>query len=81
MKREMKLSHPGEILKMEILEGRSLTISKAAKLLDISGSTLTNIVNGKTGITPNVALKIEKVFGGSAKLWIRLQSSYDSDLV
>ncbi|MCH7409923.1 HigA family addiction module antitoxin [Belliella sp. DSM 111904] len=77
MKREMKLSHPGEILKMEILEGRSLTISKAAKLLDISGSTLTNIVNGKTGITPSLAFKIEKVFGGYAKLWIRLQATYD----
>ena len=60
----MKLSHPGEILKMEILEGRSLTISKAAKLLDVSRLTLSNIVNGKACITPNVALRIEKVFGG-----------------
>lgn len=77
MKREMKLSHPGEILKMEIVEGRNLTIGKAAELLDLTRPTLSNILNGKAGITPNVALKIEAVFGGSAKLWVRLQTSYD----
>ncbi|MFD2033398.1 HigA family addiction module antitoxin [Belliella marina] len=77
MKGEMKISHPGEILKMEILEGRGLSISKAAKLLNISSPTLSNIMNGKACITPDIALKIEKVFGGSAKFWIRLQSSYD----
>lgn len=73
----MKLSHPGEILKMEIVEGRNLTIGKAAELLDLTRPTLSNILNGKAGVTPNVALIIEAVFGGSAKLWVRLQTSYD----
>lgn len=77
MKREMKLSHPGEILKMEIIEGRNLTIGKAAELLDLTRPTLSNILNGKAGITPNVALRIEAVFGGSAKFWVRMQASYD----
>lgn len=80
MKREMKLSHPGEILKMEIIEGRNLTISKAAELLDLTRPTLSNILNGKAGITPNVALRVETVFGGSAKFWVRLQASYDLDV-
>lgn len=80
MQREMKLSHPGEILKMEIVEGRNLTIGKAAELLDLTRPTLSNIMNGKAGITPNVALRIETVFGGSAKFWVRLQASYDLDI-
>lgn len=61
MKRKMKLTHPGLILKMEIVEGRNLTISKAAQLLGLTRPTLSNIVNGKAAITPNVALRIETV--------------------
>jgi len=76
----MELSHPGEILKIEIIEGRRLTIGKAAELLGITRPTLSNIVNGKSSITPNIALRIEMVFGGTAKFWIRLQSSFDLEM-
>lgn len=77
MAKEMDLSHSGEILKMEIVEGRGLTIGKAAELLGITRPTLSNIMNGKAVITPNVALRIETVFGGKAKFWLRLQTSFD----
>ncbi|MEJ5964005.1 HigA family addiction module antitoxin [Pedobacter immunditicola] len=77
MKREMELQHPGEILRIEIVEGRGLTIAKAAELLAVTRSTLSNILNGKAAITPNMALRIETVFGGTARFWVRLQSSYD----
>lgn len=80
MNRKMNLKHPGEILKMEIIEGRKLTVGKAAELLGITRVNLSRILNGKAGITPNMALRIEKVFGSSAKLWIRLQSAYDFDI-
>jgi addiction module HigA family antidote len=80
MEREMELSHPGEILKMEIVEGRGLTIGKASELLAVTRTTLSNIMNGKAAITPNIALRIETVFGGSARLWVRLQSSFDLDV-
>jgi addiction module HigA family antidote len=73
----MELSHPGEILKMEIVEGRGLTIGKASELLAITRPTLSNIMNGKASITPNIALRIETVFGGSARFWVRLQASFD----
>ena len=73
----MELSHPGEILKMEILDYDGLTIGKAADLLGITRPTLSNIVNGKASITPNMALRIETVFGGKAKFWLRLQTAYD----
>ena len=79
MKRKMKLAHPGEILKMEIVEGRNLTVGKAAELLDLTRPTLSKIINGRASITPNVALRIETVFGGSAEFWVRLQASYDLD--
>ena len=76
----MKLSHPGEILRAEIIEGRGLTIGKASELLGVTRPTLSNILNGKASITPNIALRVETVFGGAAKFWIRLQSSYDLDI-
>lgn len=76
----MNLSHPGEILRTEIIDGRGLTISKAAELLGVTRPTLSNILNGKASITPNIALRVAAVFGGTAKFWIRLQSSYDLDI-
>ncbi len=57
----MELHHPGEILKIEVIEGRGLTIGKAAELLAITRPTLSNILNGKAAITPNIALRIETV--------------------
>ena len=77
MERNMELSHPGEILKMELIDGRGLTIGKASELLGITRPTLSNIMNGKASVTSNIALRIETVFGGSAKFWVRLQSSFD----
>ncbi|MFC5284937.1 HigA family addiction module antitoxin [Pedobacter alpinus] len=73
----MELTHPGEILKLEIIDGRSLTISKASELLAVTRPTLSNILNGKAAITPNIAIRIETVFGGSARFWLRLQSTFD----
>ncbi|HBK30454.1 MAG TPA: addiction module antidote protein, HigA family [Porphyromonadaceae bacterium] len=77
MERKMKFSHPGKILKMEIIDGRGLSISKASELLGITRASLSNIVNSKSSITPNMALRIETVFGGTADFWVRLQASYD----
>ena len=70
-------THPGEILKEEIIKANSLTVVEAARLLKITRSTLSNIINEKSAITPAVALRIAKVFGGNAALWVRLQTSYD----
>jgi addiction module HigA family antidote len=80
MERRMEISHPGEILRMEIVEGRGLTIAKASELLGVTRPTLSNILNGKSSITPNIALRVETVFGGAARLWVRLQSTYDLDI-
>ena len=73
----MKNIHPGSILKMELVEGRKLSVSKIAELLDTTRSNMSNIINGKASITPNMALKLERVFGGSAKHFLNLQLNYD----
>lgn len=70
-------THPGEILFEEIILQNKLTIEKTAKLLGIPRATLSNIVNCKNDIKPLMAIRIEKVFGGSAKLWIDLQAQYN----
>lgn len=69
--------HPGIILKEDVIEANGLSISKAADLLDVSRLTLSKIANGKGSITPNIALRIEKVFGGNADFWLKMQRGYD----
>lgn len=73
----MKNIHPGEILKMELVEGRNLTITKIAEHLDMTRANVSNVLNGHSSVTPNMALRLETVFGGNAAFFLRLQSSYD----
>jgi len=70
-------THPGKILKEDVIEANSLSIGKAAELLALSRFTLYKIANGKGAITPNIALRIEVVFGGSADFWLSMQRGYD----
>jgi addiction module HigA family antidote len=77
MERQMKKIHPGQILHMELVEGRNLTISKIAELLGTTRANFSNIINGHASISPNMALRLEKVFGGSASHFLNLQRSYD----
>lgn len=77
MEKMIKNIYPGEILRMELMEGRKLAIVKIAELLLTSRSNMSNIINGKSSITPNMALKLELVFGGSAKHFLNFQINYD----
>lgn len=70
-------TYPGEILKEEVIIANNLTITAAAQLLDIPRGVLSNVLNRKTPITPILATRIAKVFGGTAEIWIRLQLSFD----
>lgn len=76
-KHESNIIHPGIIIKEDVIASIGLSITEAATLLGISRLTLSKITNGKGGITPNIALRIEKVFGGKAEFWLRLQRNYD----
>lgn len=78
MERHKSLNiHVGEILKEDIIDPANLTIGEASKLLNTTRLTLSKIINGKSSITPDMALRISYVFGGSADFWLRLQRKYD----
>lgn len=70
-------THPGELLYEDILRENHLTVSKAAQLLKVTRSALSNVLNGKAAISPVMAIRLEKVFGGSAAFWVKMQSAYD----
>ncbi|GGI29450.1 MULTISPECIES: HigA family addiction module antitoxin [Pedobacter] len=55
-----------------------MDLTRASELLGVSRSALSNILNGRRDITPDLALTIESVFGGTTSLWLPLQSSYDT---
>jgi len=69
--------HPGIILKEDVIEVNELSIGEAAALLGVSRLTVSKIANSRGAITPNMALRIEKVFGGDADFWLRMQRGYD----
>ena len=70
-------THPGELLKTEIIESNNLTITQVAALLGVTRPALSNVVNEKAAISPMMAIRIAMVFGGSAALWVRMQASHD----
>ena len=70
-------THPGELLREEIVVANKLSISAVAEMLGVTRAALSNVLNEKAGISPLMALRIEKVFGGNAELWIRMQATYD----
>ncbi len=69
--------HPGEIVKYECLEPLGLTITRAARGLGISRQKLSDLVNGKTGVTADMAIRLSIAFGSSAETWLGMQSAFD----
>ena len=72
--------HPGRTFFEEVVKLNKLKIGEVADLLQVSRLTVSKIVNEKSGITPNIALRIQTVFGGSADMWTRMQNKYDMAL-
>jgi len=69
--------HPGEILKALCLEPLNLTITEAARSLGISRKTLSSILNGRAGISPEMAVRLSIAFNTSAESWLNQQLQYD----
>ena len=69
--------HPGETIRYDCLEPLGLSITAGAKVLGVSRKQLSDLVNGKAGISPEMAVRLEKVFGGDAQTWYRLQAAHD----
>jgi addiction module HigA family antidote len=68
--------HPGRILKRE-LATRNLSANRLALALRVPSGRLTDILNGKRGISPDTALRLGRFFGNSARFWLNLQTSYE----
>jgi len=69
--------HPGEIIKRLCLEPLGVTVTEAAQALGISRKTLSAILNGRAGISPEMAVRLSMAFGTSAESWLNQQTQYD----
>ena len=69
--------HPGHVIKRQCLVPLRLTVTEAAKGLGVSRNTLSMLVNGRLGISPEMAIRLSKGFGGSPESWLLQQMQYD----
>lgn len=69
--------HPGGIIKEFCVDPLNLTVTRAAESLGVTRKTFSMLLNGKSGISPEMALRLSKVFGRSPEGWLRLQLQYD----
>lgn len=69
--------HPGEILKETVFEPLHLSVTDAAERLSMSRVALSRVLNGKAGISPDLALRLETAGVSTAQFWINLQANYE----
>jgi addiction module HigA family antidote len=69
--------HPGEVLKELCLDPLDLTVTAAAKGLGVTRKTLSAVLNGRAGISPDMAIRLSKAFGRSPESWLALQAQHD----
>ena len=69
--------HPGRIVRQECIDALGLTVTAAAKGLGVTRKALSELVNGKSGISPEMAVRLSKAFGSSPELWLGLQMDCD----
>jgi addiction module HigA family antidote len=69
--------HPGLSVKHDCLEPLGLSVTKAAAVLGVTRQTLNDLIHGRRGISPEMAIRLDMAFGGGAETWVRLQAAYD----
>ena len=69
--------HPGEIIRDMCIEGSELTVTAAAERLGVTRKTLSALLNKRAGLSPEMALRLAKVFGRSPEAWMNLQMQFD----
>ena len=70
-------SHPGMLIKHDCIEALKLTVTAAAVGLGVSRKALSELINGKSGVSPEMAIRFEKAGWGTADAWLRMQVQYD----
>ncbi len=73
----MKPVHPGHFIRTEILDQLNLSVSRAAEILDVRRATLSDLVNEKAVLSPEMALRVEKAFGVSMDTLLQMQAWHD----
>ena len=69
--------HPGRIVRHDCLEPLGLSVTEGARVLGVTRQTLNNVANAKSGISPEMAIRLAKAFGSTAETWLRMQLAYD----
>ena len=69
--------HPGELVKHDCLDALGLTVTEGARVLGVTREQLSKVVNGRSGISPEMAVRLSKAFGSSAEAWLKMQLAYD----
>jgi addiction module HigA family antidote len=69
--------HPGEVLRDGVFNGTGITVTEFAKRLGVTRVALSNVLNGKAGISAAMAVRLAAALGGSAESWLHMQANYD----
>jgi len=69
--------HPGLAVRHDCLEALELSVTEGAKVLGVTRQALSNLVNGRSGVSAEMAIRLSKAFGSSAEMWLKLQMAYD----
>ena len=77
MMRMVRPAHPGQFIKMEVIEPLNLSVTQAAKALGVTRSALSALLNGRAALSPDMALRIEKAFGPKMDTLLRMQTAYE----
>jgi antitoxin HigA-1 len=70
-------AHPGRIVRHDCLEPLGLSVTEGADVLGVSRQTLNNVIHCKSGISPEMAIRLSKAFGSTPETWLRMQLAYD----
>src|SRR3972149_3833490 len=70
--------HPGEVIREEVIHALGLSVTRAAKLIGVRRATLSDVTTGKSSVSAEMALRLEKAFGVSMDLLLKMQAGYDA---
>ena len=72
-----KPPHPGRSIRTACLAPLGLSVTEGAQVLGVSRQALNNVIHGKSGISPQMAIRLSKAFGSRAEVWLQMQLAYD----
>jgi addiction module HigA family antidote len=69
--------HPGAVIRQKCLDPNKLSVTEAARILGVDRQTLSNLLNGRSGLSPEMAIRLEKAFGSTARQWLIYQLDFE----